>query len=508
MIIPLKKIIRYLKYIALVLLWAAWLLSFSNAASFTDQFNLNQETQVNNSNYTFTLKWWTNFSSNNWWKVFWYQWSSINYYMFRNNDKLYTAKRSRSSSKISRQWYIPYFCYFDHQINKNDNIVPVMQWNNCNSWTQIPWYSFYWFDQWSAQYLLVSEFQSVQLDFCFVYSNKSYCSFITNAPSNWTWELDLPKPNTSDLADLWTAWDNLKSYYQSSPFSNVVNIQVPVGSWVDWYNYNSTTTWDLIDYFEWSDFYKFTPDICYIWTRDLVSVYEDRIPYYQWTWYTIFDFYWKLFNVNSFDITQVWSFINTRYINYSTWFLWLNRTANGDPLYNAYYTYWSWFWLDQWSWLTSPFTNNLAAFYFLWSTTYDLLPWLTTTPWEEIATYCYKKLQTTKWTPSNDWSSYNINDNHNPAYDSNAWAYTERYKRYNINRSWADSIQSQSRDWTPLDYFEGDWSFDFNWFFSNAFNKFKNTFWNMSPSDFWVWALPWYIILFLIAIIFFRFLSH
>lgn len=512
-------------------------ISFSNASCQEFDIWVSNEISVNtNMWYELFLENWANFKLNSRWRVIQFQWA-WNYprlrTLFRNNDTnlgkgMYVVSScawwyacQNINTSIQNQWFFQKVAIWDlDYLDQNCNNLSWLWYWDANAWI---FYNNSNYTNPDKLYIIWDGIMQ-RMSVCFWYSpiNRYACFSLDDAYwTNLTWSMGFTY--NPYVEELWWNDDQISPFFSISPFWYVES-NVPSWTWwgVDWSVISTLTTWWLIKYFEESPYYKFNVNMCYIWTRDIVSVYENRIPYYEWTWYTIFDFYSKLYNVSNFKISQVWSFVNTRYINFATWFGWENRSAiSWDPLYNAYYSHWSWFRLDQWSWLTNPFLWNLSAYFFLWSV-YDVLPWLANTPWEELATYCYKKLYTVKWTPSNivwTWSSwtwwipespYTIVDDHNKSYDQNANMFNTTRERHHNLVSWNVILDAKSWNWTPLDYFGSDGlnNMNFNDFFSNAFNKFKYSFWTMTPDAFWVWALPWYIILFLLAIIFFRFLSH
>ena len=344
----------------------------------------------------------------------------------------------------------------------------------------------------------------------FIYDN-SYILIAPQYNTNWT----TSRHWWVNPYNFWLVWYWLQANRSSvvivrNPFPSVYEVPdnsevIPIDS-VDWYEYISITTWDSVLYFEDQLWYR--KDMCFIWTRDLTSLYESWIAYHQWTWYTIFDMYSRLFSVSSMSVKEVWIFINTWFRNYETWFQWLNRSISWTPLYNFVYS-WPWnHYIDKSNNLSNPFLWNLSAYYFLWSTRSDFSNY-SDLDWEQLAYYCYKKLSYTS--SSNDWQNYSISDDHNKVYDQWVAVYVRNNRNYNWQFSWADSINSQSFHWTALDYFtwwEEDFS-DFNSFFSKSFNKFASVFSNdITNYDLWLGVLPNFIILFMCAIIFFRFISH
>ena len=306
-------------------------------------------------------------------------------------------------------------------------------------------------------------------------------------------------------------WLSIKLSYADldvSLLDNPPSINIPSDSnnqviwWedIDWFNYVWTDEENLVSYFENNPYYKFDENICYVWTDDfsLYYQYSDNPLFYKWQWDNIFDLYSFLF-WNSYNIQDVWRFINARDINYNTWYRWKNRDSDWNVIYNAWYSLSSWFYQDFSDNLTNPFYWERLATYFMALNTSSY--WIQSTLWEEIATYCYYKLGS----DVNTW--YSITDNSNQSYWNNAWQFSQNLRRFKTYFSGSDSIQSQSWEWTPLQYLSWDDDLDFSTFFSKSFNKFKDTF-TINPTDLWAWFLPTYIILFLLAIIVFRFISH
>lgn len=276
-----------------------------------------------------------------------------------------------------------------------------------------------------------------------------------------------------------------------------------------WYNDNldnvntNTFTWnDLINYYENNPNFKFNKNICYIWTNDLTSLYEDWIPYFEWQWKTIFELYSHLYwQNNNTPLNEIWKFMNAWWINYATWFEWRNRNwVDNSVVYNANYSLSSWFYLTYNN-LTNPFVNNLSALFFMASNITSYTPSLEA-QWDEVALYCYYKL----WTENNsrivEWDEFK-------SYRESVWSYTVQARRNSGYFSGVDSIVSQSWYWTPLDYFTWDDDLEFNTFFNKSFNRFTSVFDDFDISNIpWLWILPWYILVSLLWLIFFRFLSH
>ena len=79
----------------------------------------------------------------------------------------------------------------------------------------------------------------------------------------------------------------------------------------------------------------------------------------------------------------------------------------------------------------------------------------------------------------NPWD-FNIIDNSDWSYWDNANDYINQHNRFYWIKFWWINIEAQSWDWSILDYYWYDEKYDFNTFFSSAFNKFKDTI-NLNP---------------------------
>lgn len=325
---------------------------------------------------------------------------------------------------------------------------------------------------------------------------------IQNYTSVLTWSYNLDNPS----------FDTINEAYLRNPPRNVWtwNNLITWDWYIDWYDFTAVNSGDYVLYYEekW-----FNRSMCYIWTNDLITTRNtwenNSINFVSWSGLTIFDMYSQLFNTTDFSNGRVWDFINVWLFNYNSWFNWQNRFPDWQVKSNMYFSGINNFWTIMGPWLSNPFLSNLYAYYFLWSLV-DYRPYLKINNslfWEDLAVYCYYRLSDY----SSSWFSYNVINDHSKNIDSNVSIYSRNEQLYRRQFSWLDTINSQSRHWTPLDYFDdsqGNYT-DFESFFSDSFNRFKDTFGNgLDPSDFGVWILPWYIILFLLAIIFFRFLSH
>ena len=421
-----------------------------------------------------------------------------------------------------QQWYIKHYALcnpitwqsLDWTLNDSSNctIYDYSIWNMeiiNNFLLQVNSYDYFWFDKFSnsngsKSTLCISSinlWKSLCFENCYV-SNSNYyaCSMYWNYSLGVAWDL------TWSLDLDWQFWNVPNYLLYSSPavawntFTGWNN-EVSDSEGLEDYNYVWLSPSELVYYFENSPEYKFNQNVCKVWTDDFITllstVYNSGgVSFSAWLGSDLFQLYSSLY-WTSFTITEVWSFTNVWRNNYWTIFM----TSASDRLYRMIY---------NWNWTVSLEYDNLDiarymslpyVYYTFWQLTYAF--WNSSSIWEEIATYCYYKL----WYYNN--SDYSIVDDHNLNYDSSAWAYNDNVRRSQWYRSWSTSIISQSWSWTPLDYFSWDDNLDFSTFFSKSFNKFRDNFsMELTNQDLWAWFLPTYIIMFLLAIILFRFLFH
>lgn len=473
----------------------------------------------------------------NYWDVYTEHWDIEDFVFAPRNDLLFY--RDSNSNPIlllpyaysTRYWWQLNYYYLCDEI-PDTNFAWL---TNCSSIQLIDWVYLEQFmssigssDNWAYNYIEGLN-ERFWFDLCFSSKalSKSMCFWVRASSSNARYDLFVSDPTTlywyAQGVSVFSWWNftDLTYTLDTIPITAVwvspwwigqwwnPNVPIEAWNWLSWYVYIEVNSWDYVDYFE--DQLHFTKDLCYIWTRDLNSVYEDRIPYYQWTWYTIFDWFYHLYWTNKVSINKLWLWLNTIYFNYRSWFMWENRDQYNEVISNMIMTWQQAITSPQLvfgPWLTNPFLWNPSYLFFIWSTA---LEWHIDlyTAWQDIALYCYYQMQDY----SNDWITFTITDDYDHRWLDNNVAVNSRYKNSQWSLfSWASQIVWQNRDWTPLDYFKS-WSWDLyvddpiQWF-SDQFNKFKVSYWQMNPSDLDLWVLPWYIILFMIAIIFFRFLAN
>ena len=423
--------------------------------------------------------------------------------LFRTENWLYAVIScqggydcSNINTSIKTQWYV-----------KQAKLCNYNATTSCNSNdTNLVLSSFYTDSTYSSpDFMTLSDTQwnNSNVYYCFKYEslNKQVCLIISDWFST-TWS-SLGITYNPWPSQLGTSDDQISQYMTSSPFTP----STPSTPVYDDYITTPISSWDIVDYFEENSFYNFNRDMCYVWTTDLSSNYESWIVYYQGSGYNLFQLY-SQFYWNTYKLSDLATFMNAWYVNFDTFFFWNNRYSNWDVRYVLRYN-WIWNLVIDRNNLTNPFLNNKAVYYFMGSTACDNTSYYSCTEFaEELAMYCYNEL----WI-NDSRITYNPNKN----IQENVVNYTNNKKvgswtnlGWVFNNSWwVSTIDSASFHWTAFDYFTWDeWVSDFQSFFDKSFNKFKVSFWDITQSDLWLGVLPNYLVMFLLALILFRFISH
>lgn len=389
----------------------------------------------------------------------------INNFFFWNDDRLYEIFYSDSLGREHWEWYLPNFFLCNN--NFDSTAVDYSSVWICDS------YSF------NDNYSLLSSYLST------VDSNNYYIFWSnfngsTNAPYfcvstdldksvcfDW-WYRYLEDENwlPSNELNIWekTIFNIDSVYLQNSPF-----IWWFLWSWQVWIPYSwSKLSWLFAvdswytnsEMIAWYEGIGFTPALCY-WWFSIDNIFNPWEKFEDFTWYvagqgaSVFD----LYNLYSGSFSSLSQFLSTVLVRYQ------NNQIN--------------------SFITEP-----KALLMIWS-----------------------QLNVAWFKPSSveDYCNLLINNNNNKIYTWNSvdalrvQSFLTSTKISNSLRYWSGGILYQSSQnwissWNDID-------FDPDTFFSSIFETIDNwlegvVFWSV------VWLIPSYIILFLLAIIFIRIISH
>lgn len=256
--------------------------------------------------------------------------------------------------------------------------------------------------------------------------------------------------------------------------------------------------WKSIKYFE--DMYNWDQGMCYVWTNNLTAPYwTSWISFDFWTGDTIFSLFYSLYSwFGDNRIQNVWRFINTWLINYKQWF----EKPNWNIQFLASYA-WPWNNVEYiYTWFTFPFKNQPVAIYFMASLLNDQYSRYLT-QWEEMAYYCYMKLNQTS-IENNDISFQDVQNLVNPAINNNINTYINE-----VIWKWKVGFQVPNMSWSiwgdVVSWNNYQWTLDPSTIFDQLYDNVFSLVWNWSSRT---WILPDWIVFPLLFLILFRIMKH
>ena len=253
-----------------------------------------------------------------------------------------------------------------------------------------------------------------------------------------------------------------------------------------------------IKYFE--DLYNWDQGMCYVWTNNLTAPYWTAwISFDFWTGDTIFSLFYSLYSwFGDNRIQNVWRFINTWLINYKQWFEKPNwniqfLASYAGPWNNVEYIY---------TWFTFPFKDNPVAIYFMANLLNDQYSRYQT-QWEEMAYYCYMKLNK-QAIEDGDLSFEDIQNSVTPAINNNINTYNNE-----VLPKWRVGYQVPNLSWSiwgdVVSWNNYQWTLDPTTIFDQLYNNVFSLVWNWSSRT---WILPDWIVFPLLFLILFRIMKH
>lgn len=499
-----KKILWLLTFVWLTINCMYWdVIQWPNYTFISQTFPLNQNVTVSDlqwNSFIFrknaNFEYWTN-----WNKVFSFYGGDTALYpslrtFFRTVDTwnvkwLYNINScegwyscSNIHTAIQAQWFVKSFC---------------LTWylGICDSYSYDAWLFYNWQDYSNPDSLtfvsgykwITDSYRNYQYAYlCFNYQsfNKSACFYFNRAypTSNWqNWKAYWYNPFWNDLS-----LAEFKNFITTSPFQ--WNWQSNSNS--DWSTsvvFNNSTIQDVVDYFEQNPNYRFSKEICYVWTNDLTSPYwTSWLSYTYWKWKTIFELYESIYWTWHTD-ENVWVWINSRILNWQQWFL----TSPEKRLYLADYTGWNL--VLRYENLTFPFANKPVAIYFMTNELMDNHVGDDWNQWYQFAVYCDYVLN---WENAEEITKDYVKNNIETFIDTrnkNVWKYQN--PGWDVN-SWF---------WSRLGVYDNTWDKqDFTSNFKNFFNKWTWQFDNYDNSL--TAIIPDYILGFLVLLLLFKFLKR
>lgn len=430
---------------------------------------LSSSTSFVDSQYEITfLKWWWLLSNFLWYsrslfalsdKVLFRRTPNWLPYVYADQLNWYFNKASSCDSLLSWWNYVtPSNCSeFDINLWTWPTIFKNF-FENVNQWDVVYYkYRFYPWNNATTSFSLCFNSDELNKSICFdscVINWTSLCS------SNLSWSIDFWTINvwftTIPQSYIWPApWQNW--YWWNYWWSDLWSTELDNNSVITWdFVYSECTVWEVKALAEKS---WMNPYVCYAW----LSVSDTWFQVWTaWTWSSVYELFqsttdWKNFR----DWFDYWDKIfDNRYVYSDT--IRQNQPSALYSYFNFYNQYWPEFWAIDIENYCRIIVNNLSE----------------SSKWTWLPSLC----PIVSWPYINDWlwfdSSWEFNWNVAVWVNRN-WVW---------NMTWNDNTDAIS-------------------FIQNFFNKAKSVI----PTDYnWVavWVLPTYIILFLCAIILFRFISH
>lgn len=303
-------------------------------------------------------------------------------------------------------------------------------------------------------------FNSSPLQYCLSDWINDFCfeCWVTNCPSWLTWSLDLSLTSFQDIS-------NYSRWY--SPFDWHINWwSSEAVIWTLWgdQNYIKCT---LNTALQWYNYKWYTERLCYWWLDDF-WVFDSAIPIY-WNWLTV---------------TDIFSWTKSLRAQWHTW---------SDFTKSAWFWYWRnlYKWYKHWMYSNNPF-YNVPTVLFTYFAAVDVYGGAFDN--DSILEYCKIALHDWDLTALYSWVNYDSVCSWSPL------------SIVNDTVSWYIAVSS-SWDWI-ISWWTTTYT-DWKSFISDFFNRLKENY--ILPAEnhnYYLWAIPRYIILAMLWLIVFRFLSH
>lgn len=481
-----KKILWSIIWI-FTLVWVSFWFQFFDV--WLDKFSSNVDTNfdiwvLNKWRFLTTYIWTTKnvMAFSNEFMVWWYNWKL---YLYDYTD--WQAIRS--------QWFINYYQACDYFWF--DNTWSALAWSNCSSPTVYEWseeliWNFMWYIKkwdlvyyektlshngcgsyctyWKYDFKICFSSDALWSSLCFPVSlsSTSMSPYGSQLPLSWSLDLNsntvrfwnLPYSVIGD-SPAFVGWSWNIDQWSSNAES--VNVGWNVVYW-------QCTNWQAI---QWYRSYIGISDIVCYWWLDNFSIYTWDYSVTPWKWLTVFDIY-------------EWDNSDHSYSGFNDW---LQSWA-----YN-YEMYLNWQWLNTFDMYPTVFKTYFGILYRnFW-------------PSRDVHDYCRLLLNSdlnwdlrdNSYIPSyvKDQLCEKIVNNNNV---SNPWQWSNSsWTVVSSDWSW---IWSSNVSWSNLSW----WTPVYDWtdFINNYFNKLKWTY--SDPTWSWNWILPWFIVIALLGVMFFKFI--
>lgn len=330
---------------------------------------------------------------------------------------------------------------------------------------------------------------SVWSTMCFVGDKSTYESeaYWSKTPflrsSLLTWRSNFSNISLSLLSD--PPWFSNNIEWWSSIWNNVS---------LTWnLMYNSCTKWYILNKLDWILWDQF----CYAWTYDTWLIDNN----FNWNTY-IYD-YW----LNYRDLYKLSKSIGPYYSSYNDWYLWHYDSIKRYKLWQISQNPFIWEPVAVYSYF-----NNLYSNY--WIDVADLSTKEMSSYW--VLNYCNLLFSDSSNSSAYTWQYFQyLCDSLNSqdwSIDVTTWIIGDPDESFEVLPPWFEYSNNPSSwmivsvDWSWTLSWNTDNNFEWRTFINDFYQKLQSVF--QKPTKNIVWIVPWYILVFMVAIILFRFLSH
>lgn len=487
------------------------IVSFSSAWK-VQEISLSQLPSIYDSNYDlWFLKWWAVLTTFLWQSKSIIAFDSDSFFWWSSNWQPYYYNDSSVQWFFWEYWACDELTWSD-SVPTNCSSSPITWdykttfmsfFNNVNLWDYV-YYDFEnnWYSQgstswaWANRVWVCWSSSTIHRSLCFrrQYYNCSSCSS-TQRQDYWS------LVNSQNLSNL--------------SFGAISNSRIGYAPWQKWYNwwwniewwssvwentiitwnlmYNSCTKWYILNQLEWILHEWF----CYAWTYNtwLIDNSFTWNTYVYWYWMTYRDMY-KLSKSN-------WPYYNS----YNDWYLSHFDSIKRYKLWQVSVNPFIWEPIVVYSYF-----NNLYSNY--WIDISDLSSKEFSSYW--VLNYCNLYFSESDLSSEYTWQyfQYLCNSLSNSDWSINltTWAVWDPEESIEVLPPWFD-LSNNSSSWVVVGV---DWSWTLSWetnrnfewktFINDFYQKLQSRF--QKPVNNLVWIVPWYILVFMFALILFRFLSH
>lgn len=507
------------KYILWLWIWLLAFLWFTSANSFIRVWDLGFYPNYYDSNYwNSVLKRWRLLSNYLWTSKEMFAFWNKNF-VFWNNWQLYLYDFLPATERCWShlvQWYFNMVRSCPVINNTWDfNIWNCGEWSSYSSeivWnflkTLKQWDWFYYDRSWSNEWYCRGFRYNTYI--CFSSSEiwNTLCFYVNHSPE---WSSTTPQPFYWLWESLWfndwlTYWLISNSYLEVPPlYTNNIDWSSNTSENISlsWnLLYNKCTNWYVINKIR-SVYWSEIDRVCYAWTIDTWLITSENVDQinsiFHWTPKQWLDFKMLYQLTNNWESRNNWFRSNEdAMLRFKQWRVWVNPFI-WSPI--ALYSYFD-ILFNNWNLWRTSFDDGPD-----WMGPYFILNYCKLSytdldseyKWSYFSSYCSDLSYSDPWQINDEWT--------------NTWSWQVEnddevlppwFDNWNNNVTW--SWTAVSVDWSWVLSWWNNQNYDWITFINDMYQKLQQNF--LKPYNNVTWIIPWYILVFLFALILFRFLQH